>query len=80
VLQPDTSTLYEPSCKRLTGRIRQLERHRSAGLLLDDRRPQPYGSTEYDIADSQPHEITAAQLAVDCEIEHSQISHAPVVL
>ncbi|WP_293808253.1 hypothetical protein [uncultured Bosea sp.] len=52
----------------------------SAGLLLDDRGPQPYGSAEHDIACSQPHEITTVQLAVDCEIEHSQISHAPIVL
>ena len=50
---------FEPSCQRLSGRIRQLERHRTAGLLLDDRCPQPHGSAKHDITHAKPDEITA---------------------
>jgi hypothetical protein len=48
--------------------------------VLNDRRPQPDGAAEHDIAHPQANEIATAQLAVDRQIEHDKIAYAMIVL
>ena len=71
-LQPRGQTL--PSC------LGDLELDRPPGLLLD------YGCTasnlpaSSDVTDADLHEITSAQLRVDCEIEQGAVPDKPPVL
>src|SRR6266436_9594098 len=59
---------------RLPGLLGHLETNRLASLLLPDRRPVEGVSTGGDILDLERDDITTAQFAVDCEIEHGQVS------
>jgi len=52
----------------------QLETHRSARLLLSDGRSVHRVAARRHVIDAQGNDITAAQLAVDSEVEERQIA------
>jgi hypothetical protein len=56
--------------------FRDLELNWPAGLVLDDARPVPHLTADGDIVDLKADEIASAQLAVDGEVEHRQITFA----
>jgi len=56
---------------------RDLELHRTTGLLLDDHGTGSNFYTCDESADFDFNEITAAEFTVDCEIKQRAISHAP---
>jgi hypothetical protein len=58
----------------LAGLLGQLELDGVTSLLLDDHGSLFHRVTREDVADPQSHEITAAQFAVDSEIEQGQIT------
>src|ERR1700690_3519584 len=63
-----------PSEERFSGRLRNLELNRSLGLLLHDDRARGDSITVCDIADTQLHEIAAAQLTVNRQIEQRRLT------
>jgi hypothetical protein len=65
---------------RLARLFRQFEPDRLSGLPLSHRCPIDRIPVRCDVLDLQRDDIAAAQLAVDSEIEHRQIAHAPVHL
>jgi hypothetical protein len=54
--------------------LRDLELDRSAGFLLNDRGTVLHTTADAEVAGAELHEITAAQLAVDSEIEQRKIA------
>jgi len=58
----------------LSGSFGQLELDRSACLLLPHGRSINRVTTGRDVVDPERHDITAAELAVDCEIEQGKIA------
>ena len=54
----------------------QLEPHGPSGLLLPNRGPVQGVAVGGDIVDADGHHIATTQLAVDCEIEQSQVAGA----
>src|SRR5262245_6300227 len=61
---------------RLPGLFGQLELDRPPRLALPDGRPLDRVPGRGDIVDLESHHVTAAQLAVDREIEHGEVSGA----
>ncbi len=58
------------------GLFSQLELDRSARLPLTDRRSLDCVAVRCDVLDFDGHHITAAEFAVDCQIEHGEVSGA----
>ena len=72
--------LVDPRRDGGPGRLGQLELHRPLRLSLDD-----HGSGQdligvHHVPHPQAHQITAAQLAVDCQVEHGQVADLMFVL
>ena len=72
--------LFNPSSDSQPGRLGQLELHRPLRLSLDD-----HGSGQdligvNHVAHPQAHQIAAAQLAVDRQVEHGQVADLMPVL
>jgi hypothetical protein len=61
---------------RLAGRLGDLERNRTSGLLLNDGGAVAERPAGRDVADSEFHQITAPQLGVDRTVEEGEISNA----
>src|SRR3954452_15872540 len=59
----------QPSQQARACIVHQLELDRATGLLLNDKRATPDVSAADQIADLDLHDVTAAQLAVDREVE-----------
>ena len=74
------ATLLQPSLESVTGRLGHLERYRSAGLLLNDGRPEAHAFAEVDVGHAQLDEIAATKLAVDRDVEHGEVADVPVML
>src|SRR2546426_8446584 len=72
--------LVDPGCDCGSGRFRQVKLHWPLGLSLHDHRSGQNLVAVRDIANTQIDEITTAQLAVDCEVEHRQVSNLLAVL
>jgi hypothetical protein len=70
----------DPRCDCGSGRFCQLELHRPLRFSLNDYRPGQYPGAVRDIADAEIDEITAAQFAVDREVEQSKVSNLMRVL
>lgn len=66
--------LKQQCTNRLARVFGDLELDGSARLLLDDSGSRFYVSAGGDIADFEPDQITASQLAVDREVEQRKIS------
>ncbi len=67
VVERATSTL-QPSQDAGASGCEKLELHGSAGLVLHDRGPGASPTAADQIADLEPDEVAAAQLAVDREL------------
>src|SRR5215467_6034624 len=65
---------------RFASLVRQLELDRTSRLLLPNRRPIDGVSPRGDIVHLKGNDITAAQLAVDGQVEHRQVSGATLYL
>jgi hypothetical protein len=63
-----------PRLNRLTRLLRQLELHGSASFPLHDDGACSDSSALGDITDTQRDKITAAQLAIDAEIEQREVA------
>jgi hypothetical protein len=64
----------DPGGDRLAGLVGQLELHRLLGLVLEDDGAVRDGAAVGDIADTQRDQVAAAQLAVDREVEKSEVA------
>ena len=72
--------LLDPGGDRSPRRLGQFKLHRPLGLSLHDHRPGQDLVAVRDVANAQIDEIAAAQLAVDREVEHGQVSNLMRVL
>ena len=54
---------------RRPGLLGDLERHRLPGLLLNNRGSRPEGSTQQNVLYANLDDVTAAELAVDRQVE-----------
>lgn len=68
-----TSTSLEPCSKATASVSRDLELHWPTGFLLDHHRAVSDFRPGQEITYLQLHQITAAELAVDCEVEQCPI-------
>src|SRR5918999_3258609 len=68
--------LVDPGKNGLPGLFRDLELHRAVGFLLHDDRSGRHPITLRHVANPQPDEITAAQLAVDGQVEKSKVPNS----
>jgi len=75
ILWPEPG-LLDPGLQRVPAGLRDLELDRPLRLLLQDDRPGRDLVAVADIADLEIDEVTAAQLAVDAEVEHRELSDA----
>ena len=50
---------------------------RTPGFPLDDRNPIADHAADHEVGDPQPYEIAAPELAVDREVEDSEIAQVP---
>src|ERR1051326_18814 len=66
--------MAQPILDRASGLLGDLELHRSARFLLNDRRAGADATANTDIVNPQPHEITTSELAVDREIEQREVA------
>ena len=55
----------DPSPDRISGLLRDLELHRTLGLLLQNNRPGCDATHVADVSDAQLDQITGSKLAVD---------------
>jgi hypothetical protein len=60
----------------LASLLRQFESHRPAGLLLAHAGSVDRDALRRDVLDPEAHDVTAAELAVDGEIEHGKVAGA----
>jgi hypothetical protein len=67
-------SLDDPGLHRCTRWWRDLELHRSSGLVLRDDRARRNLGAMLDVAQLQCHQITAPQLAVDAQVEQRQFT------
>jgi hypothetical protein len=66
--------LFDPCRDRGSRRLGQFESHRLLGLSLNDHRSGHYlAPSVHHIPNPQVCEITATQLAVDCQVEQGQV-------
>jgi hypothetical protein len=63
------SNVSKPRLDRGSGLLGNLELHRPARLLLNDRRAITDPTTDADIVDLQPNEIATPEFAVNREVE-----------
>jgi hypothetical protein len=66
--------VLDPSTDGVTGRLRDLELHRTLGLLLQQDGPRCHAVPVADVSSAQPHQVTGSKLAVDGEVEQRQLA------
>ena len=66
--------MSDPGENRLSGGLRNLELYWPMGLLLHDDRSSGDSIAVGDVANSQLHEVAAAQLAADRQVEERQLA------
>ena len=71
---------FKPCAHRLPGRVHQLELYGPLGLLLNDNGAVTDTSARNYISDARPDHITAAQLAVDGEVEQRSVAQSPMLV
>jgi hypothetical protein len=75
-----SSTTFQP-CQYAAARgLEQLELHRAACFLLDDRCSSPNAAAAGQVASSDLYKITSSQLAVDSQVEQRAITQAPFLV
>src|SRR5688572_17979917 len=67
---------FQPCQQAGTSWFEQFELHRPLRLLLDDHRPVSNTTTRHEVANTNLHQITAAEFAVDRKIEERSISQS----
>jgi hypothetical protein len=72
--------LVDPRGDGQPGRLGQLELHRPLRLSLDDHGSGQVLIGVHHVPHPQAHQITAPQLAVDCQVEHGQVADLMFVL
>ncbi len=70
----------EPGEQAVAGLLRQLELDRLLSFLLDDGCAVTSGGVHDHLADLQPDQIAAAELAVDGQVEHGQVAEPLLAL
>src|SRR5215210_3459143 len=73
-------SLLQPYSNCRSRRLSQLELHRPLSFFLDHHGPREHLGSMRDVAYSKAHEIAAAKLAVDSQVEHGQIADCMRVL
>ena len=73
-------SLLQPDSNCGSRRLRQLELHRPLGFSLGHHSPKEYLGSMRNVAYSKRDEVEAAKLAVDSQVEHSQIALTSVAL
>jgi hypothetical protein len=58
--------------------VRDLKLHRPSGLLLHDDGAIRNRAALKNVADTDTHQVTSTQLAVDCQIKQGKVSNFPV--
>ena len=66
----------QPLLQRGARLFGDLKLNRTAGLVLDNRRPVSHAAARIYVIDPEPDEIAAAKLAINGEVEHRQIAFA----
>jgi len=79
VLSPEAGSL-DPLLNRFTGRGCDLKLHRSLRFALDDRRAGGHVVAMADVSDFETDEITAAQFAVDPQVEECKLANPTIDL
>jgi hypothetical protein len=72
--------LVDPCRNRRVGRLGQFELNRSLRLALHDHCSRQNLITVGNVANTQGHEVAASQIALDCQIEHSNVPNVVLVL
>jgi hypothetical protein len=80
IVNQRAATSLQPGQQARTRIGHQLELHRLTGLRLDDDRPSSDLPAQDDIADFDLHNIAAAELAVDRQVEKRPVSRAAVLV
>jgi hypothetical protein len=65
---------FDPGFVALTGLFRDLELDRSLGLLLHDCGPRSHVTSATDVLHLQSHKIPRSKLAINCKIEHRELT------
>src|SRR3954469_158824 len=73
-------SLLQPDSNCRPRRLSQLELHRPLSFFLDHHGPRAYLGSMRDVAYSKAHDIAAAKLAVDSQVEHGEIADRMHVL
>ena len=79
VMERSSSTL-QPGPQRLSGGVHQLELDRPLCLLLHDDSSVPNAPAGHDSANPHLDDITAAQLAVDRQVEQGSVTQSPLLV
>jgi hypothetical protein len=74
------ATPFEPSEKAGSYIVRDLELDGTTGLLLNDDRASPDLRSGDHIENSDVDQVTAAKLAVDCQIEQHTVPNASLAI
>src|SRR6266702_8065027 len=69
------SSRFDPGIETFTGLLRDLELDRPLGLLLHDCSPGGHVAPVTDVLHLQPRKIARSQLAINCEIEHRELTN-----
>jgi hypothetical protein len=68
------TSAFQPVLKAGSGSVEQFELNWPVRLLLHDRRPCPHPATTDEFANPNFHDVAAAQLAIDGEVEQSTVT------
>ena len=68
------ASVFQPGLKTGASRFEQLELDRPARLLLRDSGSRPHPAAADKLTDSDLHDVAAAQLAVDGEVEERAVA------
>ena len=79
VVESAAST-FEPRQDARPGRLKKLELHRPAGFSLDNNCSRPNPTAAYEVAGPDLDDVAAAQLAVDCQVEHGSVANARILV
>ena len=74
VLPVHWNAIGDPIAECCSGLFGDFELDRSAGFPLDHRGAVPDSASDAHVADLEPHEVTAPQLAVEGQIEQSEVA------
>jgi hypothetical protein len=80
VVIEQAATMTKPSKQAVTGLLSHLELDRLLSFLLDGGRAVTDGGVHDQLADLQPDQVAAPELAIGCQVEHGQVADPPLAL